>query len=419
MSTPAPAPESEPAPPPVRPGTLPLLLFASTLTVMAGSILAPVIQVIRGDLQLSGTEAGLIITTHSLSIAVTSPLAGWMLDRWGVRLPLAGGLVLYGLAGGTGLVADTYPALIASRVAFGAGAALVFSGTTLALLNLYKGPAQDRAMGWRGTATSMGGVLWPLLAGGVGGISWHLPFGVYLIGVPLGIATALLLPRERPKGAARPAGERLGAWQMLRRHRILLVWYGLQFCGSLLLYALVVFLPQRLAESGVEDPLLVSLYTVGMSGAMSLIGLAYASLRTRLAYSVLLRGSLALWTAAFLLLAVAPNAPLLFLAPLLFGLGQGVFFPVTTVLIGEGVPAAVRGQATSLSGTATFAGQFASPLLIGPLIQATSPTTGFFLAAIVPALALIALWVSRAGVTGPQPGSPAPAPSTAPATRTK
>nr|WP_218058176.1 hypothetical protein [Streptomyces sp. Wb2n-11] len=92
---------------------------------------------------------------------------------------------------------------------------------------------------------------------------------------------------------------------------------------------------------------------------------------------------------------------------------------MTTVLIGEGVPAAVRGQATSLSGTATFAGQFASPLLIGPLIQATSPTTGFLLAATVPALALIALWVSRAGVAGPQPGSPVPAPSAGPAARIK
>ncbi|MFD8593131.1 MFS transporter [Streptomyces sp. NPDC059637] len=271
----------------------------------------------------------------------------------------------------------------------------------------------------RGTATSMGGVLWPLLAGVVGGISWHLPFGVYLLGVPLGIATALLLPRGRPNGPGRPAGEGPKGWEVLRRHRILLARYGLQFCGSLLLYALVVFLPQRLAEAGVGDPLPVSLYTVGMSGAMSLIGLAYARLRARLPYSVLLRGAPALWTAAFLLLAVAPNAPLLFLAPLLFGLGQGVFFPVTTVLIGEGVPAAVRGQATSLSGTATFAGQFASPLLIGPLIQATSLTTGFLLAAAVPALALAALWISRAGATGPRPGVPAPSPAPAPASRTE
>ncbi|MFI8194227.1 MFS transporter [Streptomyces sp. NPDC085946] len=412
------APPQEAAPVPVRPGTLPLLLFASTLTVMAGSILAPVIQVIRGDLGVSGTAAGLIITTHSLAIAVTSPLAGWMLDRWGVRLPLAGGLVLYGVAGGTGLIVENYPALIATRALFGAGAALVFSGTTVALLNLYQGPAKDRAMGWRGTATSLGGVLWPLLAGAIGGISWHLPFGIYLVGVPLGIATALILPRTRPAGSGRTGGAGPGAWAMLREHRLLLVWYALQFCGSLLLYVLVVFLPGRLAELGVEDPLLVSFYTVGMSAAMSLIGLAYASMRARLTYSVLLRGSLVLWTAGLLLLAAAPNAPLLFLAPLLFGIGQGVFFPVTTVLVGEGVPQEVRGKATSLSGTATFAGQFASPLLIGPLIQATSSITGFLVAAAVPALAVLFLMVTRADVADSRSDDAVPAATPAPSSRT-
>ncbi|MEU3554278.1 MFS transporter [Streptomyces fragilis] len=408
------AQEQEPVP--VRRGTLPLLLFASTLAVMAGSILAPVIQVIRGDLGVSGTAAGLIITTHSLSIAVTSPLVGWMIDRWGVRMPLAGGLVLYGLSGGVGMVVDSYPALIATRAVFGVGAAFVFSGTTVAMLNLYRGTARDRAMGLRGTATSAGGVLWPLLSGAVGGISWHLPFGIYLVGVPLGIATALMLPRTKPTGSAGTAGPGLGAWAMLRRYRLLLVWYALQFCASLLMYALVVFVPDRLSGFGVEDPLLVSLYTVGMSGAMSLIGLAYATLRARLAYGTLLRGSLVLLTAAFLVLAVAPNAPLLFLAPLLFGLGQGVFFPVSTVLIGEGVPEEVRGKATSLSGTATFAGQFASPLLIGPLIQATSPLTGFLLAAAVPALAAVLLMVTRTDTTEPDAdadgGAPAPVPQT-------
>ncbi|MFJ6523461.1 MFS transporter [Streptomyces filamentosus] len=399
-----------------RSGTLPLVLFASTLTVMAGSILAPVVQVIREDLALSGTAAGLIVTAHSLAIAVASPLAGWMLDRWGLRLPLAGGLVVYGLAGATGLVTEDYAALIAGRMVFGVGAALVFTGTTLALLNLYQGSDRERAMGWRSTATSLGGVLWPLLAGAVGGISWHLPFGVYLLGLPLGVATLFLLPGGSPAGAGGPA-ERIGTMTLLRRHRVLLVWYALQFSASLLLYALLLFLPQRLSETGVDDPLLVSLYTVGMSATMSVIGLFYAPLGARLGRLALLRGALALWAAAFLLLAVAPSAPLLFLAPVLFGLGQGVFFPVTTVLIGEEVPVAVRGKATALSGTAAFAGQFASPLLVGPLIQATSPTTGFLVATALPVLALAAVWRVRA--EAPRPADAAgDGPEAAAATRT-
>lgn len=55
-----------------------VLLFTSTLGVMAGSTVMPVLQVIKGDLGVGATAAGLIITAHGLAIAVTSPLAGWL-----------------------------------------------------------------------------------------------------------------------------------------------------------------------------------------------------------------------------------------------------------------------------------------------------------------------------------------------------
>lgn len=60
-----------------------LLLLASMLTVMAGAIITPVVEVMRGDLKIDGTAAGLILTMHGLVIAVSSPLAGWLIDRWG------------------------------------------------------------------------------------------------------------------------------------------------------------------------------------------------------------------------------------------------------------------------------------------------------------------------------------------------
>lgn len=397
-----------------RTGVFPLLLFASTLTVMAGSVLSPVIEILRGDLGVSGTAAGLVVTVHSLGIALVSPFAGRLLDRFGTRVPLAAGLLVYGVAGGAGALLDSYPALIVTRLVFGAGASFVFAGTTVALLSLYQGRAKDRAMGWRSTATSLGGVLWPLAAGAVGGISWHLPFAIYLIAIPLGIATVLILPKHAAPAGGQ-AGKPMGAVALLRRHRVLLAWYGLQFLSSLLLYALMVFLPQQLAAAGVTSPMLVSLYTVAMSAVMSLIGLGYAPLRERLGERTLLHVAVALWVVSFALLAVTSQPVLLFLVPVLFGIGQGVFFPVVTVLIGEGVPEAVRGQATSLSGTATFAGQFVSPLLVGPLLAATGFEAGFFLVAGVPALALAALLFTRNARRGTRTAPPA---DTAPAAGT-
>lgn len=144
---------------------LAVLLAASTLGVMGGAVIVPVLEVIRGDLGVSGTAAGFILTGHGFAIAVSSPLMGRLIDRWGIRAPMIGGLVIYGIGGGAGLVVTSYPALIVSRLVFGVGAAAVFTGTTVALLALYQGAERDRVMGWRSTATSVGGLIWPLLGG--------------------------------------------------------------------------------------------------------------------------------------------------------------------------------------------------------------------------------------------------------------
>ncbi|MET8676416.1 MFS transporter [Streptomyces sp. NPDC004647] len=389
-----------------NPGALAILLLASTLTIMAGAILSPVVEVIRNDLGVNGTRAGLVLTAHGLAIAVSSPLIGWMIDRWGVRVPLAAGLVLYGVAGGAGLFTTSYPALLASRFVFGIGAAAVFSGTTVAMLSLYRGAELDRVMGWRVTAVSLGGVLWPLLGGALGGLSWHAPFAVYALGVPIGIAALLTLPGARAEGLGRSRSG--GMLTLLRRYPALLGFYGLMLASGIMLYGLIVFLPQQLAQAGVEHPVLVSFYTMSVSGAMSLVGLVYVRIRANLNYSGLLRLSVAPWLLAFLILGTTDQPVLLLLAPLLYGIGNGIAFPALTVLIGETPPAELRGQATALSGTATFAGQFLSPLLVGPLIGELSLHAGFLVLAGFAAVLLLILLLVKVPAPGAERAEPEP-----------
>ncbi|MFF4604083.1 MFS transporter [Streptomyces sp. NPDC001339] len=391
-------------PTPPRPASrgrtaLAVLLLASTLTVMAGTILTPVVGVIRGELGVSGTSAGLILTAHGLSLAVASPLVGWTMDRWGLKTPLIAGLLLYGVAGGAGLVTTSYAGLIASRFVFGIGAAAVFTGTTVALLALYEGPERDRVAGWRATAISVGGVIWPLLGGALGGISWHGPFAIYLLGVPVGIAMMFILPKSL--SAKRPGGG--GTFTLLRSRPKLLGLYALSLTSSFLLYVLAVFLPQRLGQLGIEQPFLVSLYTTITSVAGTLVGLAYAKIKAALGYVRLLRVSVILWLAAFVVAGTVTGSILLFLAPALFGIGMGMSVPALAVMIGEAAPPSLRGQATSLSGTANFAGQFAAPLVIGPVIGATSIVVGFRVAGGIALVSLLALFCMRS------PSAPAPA----------
>ncbi len=51
------------------------------------------------------------------------------------------------------------------------------------------------------------------------------------------------------------------------------------------------------------------------------------------------------------------------------------------MLVGDSAPAAQRGRAVAMSATANFLGQFLSPLVLGPLAEATSITGGFIILA--------------------------------------
>lgn len=182
---------------------------------------------------------------------------------------------------------------------------------------------------------------------------------------------------------------------MLRARPALFGLYALMITTALLMYALAVFLPQRLAQVGITEPFLVSMFTVGSAAAMSVIRLVYARARARLGYDGLLRVSAALWVGTFLILGLTDVPAVIALAPVLFGLGNGLAFPALTVLVGEAAPPELRGQTVALSATGSFAGQFFSPLLLGPLIGATTITTGFFAAASLAGVVLVVLLVTR------------------------
>ncbi|MFC6487763.1 MFS transporter [Nitratireductor sp. GCM10026969] len=370
-----------------------VLLAASTLGVMAGATIVPVLEAIRTDLGVSGTAAGLIITAHGLAIAVTSPIAGWMVDRWGVRGPMVAGLLVYGIAGGAGMFISSYPVLIGSRFVFGVGTALLFAATSVAMLSLFQGPVRDRVMGWRTAATSIGGLIFPFVAGVLATlISWQAVFGIYMIAIPIGVAAIILVP-ETQRTSSAPSESGVGA--LVKRPALLGV-YAFMFALAVMMYSVAVFLPQRLAELGITAPIAVSYYMVAMAGSASLTGLFYGWLRARASYVALLRMSSLCWVAAFAVLGTVENPLVLATATFFLGIGNGIAFSTLSIVIADLVPESLLGRATGASSTLMFIGQFASPLVVGPLMAATAIITGYLVIAVAACLILFALLAVRA-----------------------
>jgi MFS family permease len=337
---------------------------------MAGSIIAPVLSQMGEGLGVSPSAARLLITTHGIMIAVCSPAIGLLIDKVGVRKPLIAGLILYGLAGGSGLVIDNYALLISSRVLLGISVATIFTAITVTILNLYEGDQRNKVMGWRGSSNSVGGVIWPLIGGSLGVISWHLPFAAYLIGLPIAFMAFLAIPKTK-KSADHPADDaadnKVSTFRIFKSTPILFLPYGLAFVGNILLYAIIVFMPRLVEQHDVTSSFYVGTFisTVGLAGGTT--SLFYGRIKARLSYNSIVKISLLLWSVGFILISQAPFLWLISVSIVLFGIGMGMVIPTVSVWVGKLVPVSFRGRMTSYITLFSYTGQFLSPIILSPM----------------------------------------------------
>jgi MFS family permease len=347
---------------------LSLILASATLTIMAGSVIAPALNLMREGLGIAPANVGLIITTHGLFMAVFSPLMGAIIDRNGVRRTYIAALFLYGLAGGAGLLIHSFWVLLISRACLGIGLAGIFAGINVLILNTYEKAERDKVMGWRGSAQSCGGIVWPLLGGALGAVSWRLPFAVYLVAIPIGLLAIAALPEPAvniKKNSSSGGGQ--SVFQIFRNQPVLFIIYGLTFFGSLLLYSIVVFLPQLLERFGITSSFHIGLFIVAMTASGAVTAFVYGRIRKRFSYERIATMVALLWILAFITISLASRSYILAIGAALFGISQGLLMPTVMVWIGIFVPPAFRGRFSSYLGTFGFIGQFLSPVLFAPV----------------------------------------------------
>ncbi len=348
---------------------LAVILASATLTIMAGSIIAPVLNLMREGLAVAPSSVGLIITTHGLFMALFSPLMGSVIDRRGVRRPYIAALIAYGIAGGSGLLINSYWILLVSRAILGIALAGIFAGINVLILNMYEGIERNRVMGWRGSAQSFGGVIWPLVGGALGGISWHLPFAVYMLAIPIGLFALAAVPEPAVhSGSESPAGDGASVLAIFRHNPVLLFIYGLMFSGSVLLYVIVIFLPQLLETFGITSTFRIGLFLTAMTGSAGLTAFVYGRIRARFSYRAIVVAASLLWIAAFFSIAQASSPRFIAFSVALFGVSQGLVMPTVMVWIGDAVPPSFRGRFSSYLGSFGFIGQFLSPILFAPVL---------------------------------------------------
>ena len=369
-------------------------------------VLPPLFPLLRVELGVSYAALGGLITASAAASAISQPVSGFLVDRFGPRSILAAGLALLGTAIALAGVAPSYWALVAVMPLAGLGNG-VFHPADYSIFNARVDPRRlGRAYGAHSMSGSLGWVLAPVVVGSLTvAFGWRV--AVTSVGAA-GVVTALFLSRQRAldagRGAVKPrsAGGGLGA---LAQVRPLLTAPILMAFSYFVLVAASMSAVQNFAVVAMvaiyDAPLTLAagaltVYMLGSAAGIVCGGFLADRMRR---HDVFAAGGMAV--AALLTLVFASGAPpVAILAGLLalIGFAKGATNPSRDLLVRAATPPGASGKVFGFVYSGLDLGTLVMPPVYGWLIDRGEPRAVFVVAAVLMALTILTvLEVGRRG----------------------
>jgi len=355
--------------------------MTASLAVMAGAIVSPSLPALEQhfiDVPRIDYLSRFIITVPSLFMAILAPFAGYIIDTFGRRKLLVGGIILYALAGVGGAVFDSITAILISRAFLGISTAAIMTTVGTLIGDYFSGAARNRFMGYRNASNNFGGVVYLVLGGFVATLDWRAPFFIYLVAlIILPLILKFIVEPDAEKTGGTAGSEDLSAIPWLE-----ISWlYFAAFIFGVTFYMIPTQIPFYLIELGFTDPALSGVGVAASTLATAVTALFYGRIRRYVAIESMFIFGFALSAVGFFAMGLAGTLPLLFIGLLLFGAGQGSTTANFSIRLLELAPFRVRGRVMGGQATAIMMGFFMSPLISQTIAKASSLSVAFYTAA--------------------------------------
>ncbi len=203
-----------------------ILMFNMFITMGGIGIVVPVLPSYLEIFGVGGQILGFLIAFFALAQFLLSPIAGDLSDRYGRKIFVIIGLIIYGCSQIIFGLATEVWVLFVGRFLTGVGAAFIMPPIMAYVADITTDEERGKGMGMLGAAISLGFMIGPGIGGFLAGVDLHFPF--YASGVTALVAAILsmvILPNVKPQpkiqgdlqpdGKARPHRDNL--WQQLVR----------------------------------------------------------------------------------------------------------------------------------------------------------------------------------------------------------
>lgn len=334
------------------------LLFVSSLTIMAGTVIAPSLSGIVKHFDF-GFSPSWLITLPSLGVVVFAPLIGRLINKLGALKLLILGLIPYGILGVIGaFIANDY-LLILDRFLLGAATVTIQVSVTMYIAEFFTGEVRMKMIAWQGMAIELGGVIFLTIGGILGQMNWQFPFYIYLVALVCLVFVLKTLPKSEP---IKQEKEIILSNNNESKLKVQLIFYASLFAMMLFFVGFVtlpLYLPNTFGFSESQTGYLMAF--------ISVIAIITASQMPKVARKLGDGKTVAigflLFMLGYLVLAIAGSVLFLVLAAILIGIGFGFTIPLLNHMMIEVSTLQNQGKNLGLYSMGVFGGQFLSTFI--------------------------------------------------------
>lgn len=394
------SPDSEPvgtAERPPIPREIWVLVAAAFVIALGYGLISPVLPQFARSFDVGVAAASVVVSAFAFFRLVFAPAGGALVSRLGERPVYLVGLVVVAVSTGVSAFAQSYAQLLVFRGLGGIGSTM-FTVSAMALLVRLAPPAiRGRVSSLYGSAFLVGGMLGPVVGGGLAELGMRVPFLVY--GVALLVAAALVAvflrgAHLRPaKGEdARPVVTLREAWGD-SAYRAATAAFFVNGWGNF--GVRVAVLPQlAVAVTG-------QTWVAGAALAVAAVGTALAlqvagRLTDRLGRRPLVLAGLVVSGAGLGVLGLADSLVVLLVLCAVSGLGAGLLTPAQQATVAD-VVGTERGGGKVLAAAqmAQDAGAILGPVLVGLVADVWGYEVAFVVTGVVTLVAVLPWLTAR------------------------
>lgn len=351
---------------------------------MAGAIIAPGLPEMSEFFKGTAPDVYVkaILTMPAIGIVLFSAAIGGIADRIGRKNTLLIALLVYGIAGVSGLIIDNIYALLLSRFVLGIAVAGIMNSGIALVGDYFEAQKRAQFLGLQASFMSIGGIVFLNIGGYLAEWSWRGPFGLYAIAffiIPLAI---YFLPKVKNSPLRTSQNAINKTLSQKDKFNIYKVFY-LGFIGMLFFYLIPVQVPYLLKNKLQFSALAVGLAISISTLSAALISLFFQKIAQRITPAKIYTLTFLFISLGYFLIGLNINHIALYTGLALAGIGTGLMMPNGNFILLAILPESIKAKWLGGLTTSIFLGQFLSPLCIAPWISQNGIESAFILAAVL------------------------------------